>query len=315
MIAAHRYRPTMAARWDAFVRASRNGTFLFERGFMDYHADRFADASLLFERDGDLLAVLPISAHGDVWRSHGGLTYGGLALGDRGTILDVMAVFDALAEAARSDGVADMIYKPVPWIYHRQPCEEDRHALFHHGAVLVEQGLDTVIDLRAPLAPSSRRRRGAARAAKAGLTVGRSDDPSAFHAMLATNLADRHGTDPVHTSEEMALLQGRFPDRIALWEARAANGPLQAGAWVFDCGPCVHAQYIASTAEGRLSGAVDLVLAVVIERAMRTARHFSLGISNEAGGRWLNEGLFRQKTEFGGRGVVCDTLRLSFDRR
>ena len=41
------YSPDRAGRWDGFVRASRNGTFLIERGFMDYHADRFADASLM----------------------------------------------------------------------------------------------------------------------------------------------------------------------------------------------------------------------------------------------------------------------------
>ncbi len=33
--------------WDAFVQASKNGTFLLQRNFMDYHSDRFFDCSLL----------------------------------------------------------------------------------------------------------------------------------------------------------------------------------------------------------------------------------------------------------------------------
>jgi hypothetical protein len=33
--------------WNRFNQASRNGTFLFDRGYMDYHADRFTDASLM----------------------------------------------------------------------------------------------------------------------------------------------------------------------------------------------------------------------------------------------------------------------------
>ena len=33
--------------WDEFVRRSKNGTFLLQRDFMDYHADRFFDCSVL----------------------------------------------------------------------------------------------------------------------------------------------------------------------------------------------------------------------------------------------------------------------------
>ena len=45
---------SMRRAWDDFVRSSRNGTFLFERAYMEYHADRFKDHSLVIsnERDG-----------------------------------------------------------------------------------------------------------------------------------------------------------------------------------------------------------------------------------------------------------------------
>ena len=33
--------------WNSFVRRSKNGTFLLQRGFMDYHADRFFDCSVM----------------------------------------------------------------------------------------------------------------------------------------------------------------------------------------------------------------------------------------------------------------------------
>ena len=42
-----RYSDRCKDEWDDFVRDSRNGTFLFMRGYMDYHADRFADFSLM----------------------------------------------------------------------------------------------------------------------------------------------------------------------------------------------------------------------------------------------------------------------------
>ena len=44
-ITMHRYAPDMAAEWNDFVARSKNGTFLFDRRYMDYHAGRFADAS------------------------------------------------------------------------------------------------------------------------------------------------------------------------------------------------------------------------------------------------------------------------------
>jgi hypothetical protein len=70
-----RYTPALRDTWDAFISASRNGTFLLQRGFMDYHADRFTDHSLLFFRDEKLIALLPAEEREGTLTSHGGLTY------------------------------------------------------------------------------------------------------------------------------------------------------------------------------------------------------------------------------------------------
>ncbi|MGG6545868.1 UNVERIFIED_CONTAM: GNAT family N-acetyltransferase, partial [Prevotella sp. 15_C9] len=40
-----RYSAGDKERWDRFVRRSKNGTFLMQRDYMDYHADRFQDCS------------------------------------------------------------------------------------------------------------------------------------------------------------------------------------------------------------------------------------------------------------------------------
>ena len=59
------YGPEWAASWNSFVAGSRNGTFLHDRRFMDYHSDRFIDASLLVERAGKVIALLPANRDGD----------------------------------------------------------------------------------------------------------------------------------------------------------------------------------------------------------------------------------------------------------
>jgi len=54
-----RYTPEKADIWNQFVAEAKNGTFLFDRNYMDYHSDRFNDHSLMFYEKNRLLAVLP----------------------------------------------------------------------------------------------------------------------------------------------------------------------------------------------------------------------------------------------------------------
>src|SRR6476660_4545846 len=76
----HRYEPAFKAEWDALVRASKNGTFLFLRDYMEYHGDRFEDHSLLIRDKGVTVAMLPANSTGAELVSHGGLTYGGFIM-------------------------------------------------------------------------------------------------------------------------------------------------------------------------------------------------------------------------------------------
>ena len=57
MFEVRRYTPDKASEWNRFVAQSKNGTFLFDRRFMDYHADRFEDCSLMVYRRGVLYAL------------------------------------------------------------------------------------------------------------------------------------------------------------------------------------------------------------------------------------------------------------------
>jgi hypothetical protein len=54
------YTADREEEWNDFVRDSKNGTFLFDRRYVEYHGDRFADFSLLVRDDrGRLIALLP----------------------------------------------------------------------------------------------------------------------------------------------------------------------------------------------------------------------------------------------------------------
>ena len=313
MIEIKRYDGSMRALWDELARNSRNGTFLHQRGYMDYHSDRFADCSLVALRDGKPCALLPANIEGDTLWSHRGLTYGSWLLPLKHFDATVMVeIMDAAIEWMRSQGIKRFVYKPVPHIYHRYPCEEDLYALFRHGASLVETNISTAIDLSCPLPLDRGNKSGANAARKAGIVVGRSEDWEGYWQLMSSLLDSRYGTRPVHTLDEMLLLHERFPHNIVLHTA-TLDGELLAGVVMYLSSPVAHCQYIGASPRGKELKALTLLFDHLIAEHghQRGYRYFDFGISNEDHGRYLNEGLVRQKSRLGGRGIVYNTLEVS----
>ena len=311
MITITRYDTTMAKRWDEMVRHSRNGTFLHQRGYMDYHSDRFTDCSLVAQHDGKWCALLPACIDGDTLYSHRGLTYGGwlvpLKHFDATVMLEVM---DATVEWMRSQGIKHLVYKAVPHIYHRYPCEEDLYAIFRHHATIIETNISTTIDLTCPLPLDRGNKSGANAARKAGITVGPSEDWEGYWHLLTSLLDERYGTCPVHTLDEMRLLQSRFPENITLHTA-TLGGELLAGVVMYLSQPVAHCQYIGASPAGKESKALTLLFEHLIAKYQQVGyRYFDFGISNENHGLYLNEGLVRQKSRLGGRGIVYNTFQI-----
>lgn len=299
------YAPEDAAAWNAFVATSKNGTFLHDRRFMEYHSDRFQDRSLIVEAGGKIAALLPANLKGTELQSHGGLTYGGLITGQSMSASAMCETVSALGEFLRGDGIARLRYKPVPHIFHRYPAEEDLYALFQAGARLVRSDLASAIAVGHAPSFSKSKRQGITRAGKFGLQVSQSDDIAGFWDILTARLHDAHQARPTHSLEELKLLKDRFPENIQLWTAGDSEG-LQGGIVTFSCGPVLHAQYMAATDDGRQNGALDLIIGHLAQSGYGGHRWFSFGISTTGDGRELNSGLSRQKEMFGARSVVFE---------
>jgi Acetyltransferase (GNAT) domain len=300
--------------WDEFVGGARNGVFLFRRDYMDYHADRFPDASLVFRGEGGrAVALLPATRRGDALVSHAGLTFGGIISGPGMKVGPMLELFDALAGHLRGTGVGRLVYKAVPHIYHRVPAEEDLYALFRHGARLVRRDLSSAIDARERLPFSKGRRYEAKRARREGVEVERSDDFETFMAIEEQVLGEKYDARPVHTAAELRMLAGRFPENIRLHVARRA-GEVLAGVVVYESDCVAHAQYIAAGGEGKRLGALDLVLEHLINVEYAAKRYFDFGISTEEAGRRLNAGLAENKQGFGARAVVYDFYEMDLNQ-
>lgn len=312
MVEIIRYDATMAAQWNEMARQCRNSTFQHQRGYMDYHSDRFTDCSLIALHNGKPRALLPANVDGDTLWSHRGLTFGSWLVPLKHFDVTVMIeVMDATVAWMKDNGLKRLVYKAVPHIYHRYPCEEDLYALFRHHASLIETNISTTIDLSCPLPLDRGNKSGANAARKAGITVGPSEDWQQYWHLLSSLLDERYDTRPVHTLDEILLLQSRFPDDIRLYTA-TLDGELLAGVVMYLSAPVAHCQYIGASPRGKDSKALTLLFDYLIQESTRLGyRYFDFGISNEDHGRYLNEGLVRQKSRLGGRGIVYNTFEIT----
>lgn len=301
-----KYRPEDGALWDDFVKASRNGTFLFERGYMDYHADRFEDCSLLAFKDGKLRALLPadLTRGDETLHTHRGLTYGGWVIPvAHFDANDMMELWEAWLEWCRTQGISRIDYKPVPWIYPAIPAQEDIYALFRSGAKITECSISSAINLEAIRPFNTQQKRNLKKGMKVDSEI-EEDALDSFHELLTECLRERHGVKPVHSLGELKLLSERFPSHISTYGLRTQDG-LQAGVCMYLSGQVAHCQYIASTAYGRDNGLLTRLFDYLIRRYTEEGfRYFDFGTSTEDHGLVLNPGLLRQKAALGGSGVA-----------
>lgn len=311
------YNEKLSSEWNALVQSSRNATFLLDRRFMDYHADRFVDASLMFFKDNRPIGLLPASRHDSRIVSHGGLTYGGFVLSSAVHASDVGEMMSLVLEHYRQHGMQSIVFKPIPYIYHLLPSDDELYWLYRHGAKLVARGLSSAISLTTPLPFSTLRQRKVKLAQRLGIEIRQTNeytDYQEYWSILTDVISMRHGKAPVHTFDEITLLQQRFPDNIRLYVAISpGTRHVIAGSLLFITSQVVHAQYIAASREGQESGALDLLFSRVVEQYATEGCHqyFDFGISTEDGGSYLNKGLNFQKEGFGARSIVYDAYEVA----
>ena len=301
-----RYTPDKADEWNRFVAASKNGTFLFDRRYMDYHRDRFVDHSLMVYRKRRLFALLPCNQRDGVIYSHQGLTYGGFVTNEKATAETLCTAFEAVNETLRAEGFRKVFYKPMPWIYHQLPADEDIYALFVRcHARLVDRDVSSTVFLRHRLKFAESRMSGVRKAQRRGYEIRESDDLEAFWEILQQNLQEKYEAKPVHSVAEIRLLKDRFPEQIKLYMCYQGQQPL-GGTILYLTPQVVHTQYISASPEGKKTGALDLLFLYLLDEAGFECPYFDFGTSAEVDSNEVLSSLIFQKQGFGGRAVCYD---------
>lgn len=303
------YESRDAELWDRFCEQVPNSSLLHTRRYLSYHGDRFVDESRIIEDEkGRVVGLFPAAQDPDdhvCTVSHPGVTYGGIVHGGRLSGARMLQAFDVLTKDYAIKGYHRLVYKAMPYIYHRAPAQDDLYALFRLDARRYRCDLSTAVNLHNRLPKSERRHRALRKAEKAGVVVREGiEHIEPLWRVLRENLTRKHGARPVHDEKEIQLLADYFPERIRILTGWC-DGELVAGTVIYVSGPVHHTQYIASSLRGQSVSALDAVFENSIAQARKEgASWFDFGISNEQQGRYLNDGLYTFKSEFGGGGIV-----------
>jgi len=300
------YEPSFYSQWNKLVYNSKNGTFLFHRDFMDYHQDRFQDASVIIFKNDKPIAVFPANKVEKTIFSHQGLTYGGLVYSAKLKFHAVLEVFKSLLLFFESEGFNTLQIKQLPAIYSSIPNDESNYLMFLMEAKLIRRDMLSVVKLSEEVAFSKDRKDGVKRGVKNQLVV-KNDNlfDDFWNTILIPNLEDKHDAKPVHSLNEIKLLQERFPNNIKQFNVYR-NNELVAGTTIFITDQVAHSQYISGNADKNQLGSLDFLHDFLLKTAFKNKPFFDFGISNENQGKQVNSGLLYWKEGFGARSMTQD---------
>ncbi len=300
------YERSFYSQWNKLVHQAKNATFLFHRDFMEYHQDRFQDASAVVFKNDKPIAVFPANKVEKTVFSHQGLTYGGLVYNTKLKFHSVLEIFKILLQFYESHGFDSLQLKQLPAMYSSVPNAEISYLMFLLGAKLMRRDMLSVVNLSEKIAFSKDRKDGVKRAIKNNLVV-KNDNlfEDFWNTILIPNLKAKHEAKPVHSLEEIKLLHKRFPDNIKQFNVYK-DDKLVAGTTVFITENVVHSQYISGNANKNQLGSLDFLHDYLLKKAFNDMPFFDFGISNENQGKQVNSGLLYWKEGFGARSITQD---------
>lgn len=308
MINIKKYSPESKIIWDEFVKLSKNYHFFFLRNYMDYHAERFNDHSLMFyDKKGALIALLPANYSNEMLFSHQGLTFGGLIIKSSIKQKDIIDIFDNIKKYLQENKIRSLHYKKIPYIYHTIPADEDLYSLFRCDAKLIRRDVSSAIKIDNQIKYSKGRKWTLKKLTETEIQYNLvdNDDIPVFWENLTQVILTQHDVKPTHSAMEIIQLKNAFPNEIKFYTAIKNNKQI-AGAVIFETSVVAHTQYLYNTIEGREIGALDGLIDYLIKNIYMDKAYFDFGISNEDNGKYLNDGLIAQKEGFGARAIVHD---------
>ena len=318
-VTIEKYDASKEVIWDKFVeQKSMNGTFLQTRNFLNYHGEKFRDASLMFYMNSNLVAVCPAceeSRNGEkVFYSHHGSTYGGLVVAtDIYKIEKILMLIDELEKFLKMRGYTKCVLKPTMKLLTQQNMELLDFCLYYKKYKEYRE-LNLYIDYQNYAEDtlqnlSHMKQRLVKKCIKAGVVLREITQPEeikAFYNILEENLQKFH-TKPVHTYEELLdLYYNRITENVRFYGAYLSE-ELVAGTMVFlfKKQKCAHTQYLAAAPQYHKMSPMSFVYYSIAKLYQEIGyKALSWGITTEHLGTEINMGLTNNKEAYGSSYLV-----------
>ncbi len=292
-----KYHQTLQRDWDDLIKRSSNGTFLHFRNYMDYHAQRFEDFSLMIYEDLKLRAVLPAHRIENDIFAHKGLTYSDFIFQKKLKTGRKIAIVEQTLQFLYRQNIRNLYIYTIPFIF-QSVTDESTAYIYHKTGAGVEKILPFfVIDNRNGTRPNQNRRKNYKKLLQYNFLINNDiDDLEGFWRIVEKNLQKRYGTSPVHSVDEINLLARRFPKQIQLFTVKSKDRIL-AGALVYFVNQTAHFQYIHAYDDSKSRLAVEFLTFELVKR-FRNYSYISFGNSSVSHNN-LNKNLVYWKESLG----------------
>ncbi|MDP6852519.1 MAG: GNAT family N-acetyltransferase [Candidatus Marinimicrobia bacterium] len=319
-ILIRKFTPKDTRDWDEFVLNSNNGTIFHTRKFLGYHPpDHFKDNSLIFEKKGNILALLPAaiirSEKEKILISHPGASVGALVVSENISFAETLSLTKKLVEYAKDQKINKVQLTIPPIIYSHKPSHYLDFSFQKQGFTYKKREMSSILFLEDTIEQNLKKFKPTHRTAvrkgiKSGIEVNQSEDIQSFYKILENNLSIRHNVKPTHTLEELTKLIKMFPEEIQLTAAFYKNKMI-GGVVNF----CVNRQvmlafYISHLPEFQEMRPLNTLFYYIFDKAISKGYTiYDFGIFTV--GESPNMGLARFKENFGASGIFRDTLELN----
>ncbi|MDA0357278.1 MAG: GNAT family N-acetyltransferase [Bacteroidetes bacterium] len=266
---------------------------------MSYHSDRFIDRSLVIYRNDQLCAVFPANESDMGIFSHQGLTFGGVLCRETETFDGLEEIVSLVVDFYRKMGFKMLYVKLMPSFFDAHILNIQHLIWTNLGRINSYSEKTMSIDYKNFRIHKSKLKR-FRKYQTFGFEIVKTTDFQIFwNSVLIPRLKSKHSVDPVHSLDEIQRLANQFPENI-LQYCIFKEGRMLAGITLFVNDGIVKSQYGATSDAGEACYALDFLFISLIQQYDSLGfRYFDMGSVRSDYSSGINQGLWKQKQEFG----------------
>ncbi len=301
------YRPEFKEKWDNFVEIANNGTLFHKIQFLSYHTkDRFNFHHLTFQKEGNIVALLPGMLNSGIYKSPSGASFGGIVMDDR-SFRKTDIIINKFLEYCVNKEIKELYFTIPPMIYSKEINKNMEYVLLYNGFSYSANMYTSVIDLsqfdQDPIKMCHQNARSAIKKAiNSDVEIKLSNDYDNFYPILIKN-KEKFDVPVTHTLSELKKLNKLLPNNFKLFLAYRKN-VLLGGSLIFICNEkALLAFYIALDYDYQEYRPINYLLYEIIKWGHKNGlKYLDLGVNQEESENnpmEVNRGLISFKSSMG----------------